>query len=166
ASAEGVALQLVGVHLELGEGAAGGKGTLAIGAGAVADVEVDAGPFAVVVGVADDLGGPTVAEGVDGVGEGGQRGVAGVGDRRVDGGDAGSVAVEGEAVDGDGDAGLLVGGDVVVDDLEDGDGAVADALHADDRVLAQEEAAVAVAGVELVVGGLDEVAATVLLDGG
>ena len=39
-------------------------------------------------------------------------------------------------------------------DLEDGDPAVADALDADDRILAQEEAAVAVAGVEFVCGPL------------
>jgi hypothetical protein len=37
---------------------------------------------------------------------------------------------------------LLVGDDVVVDDLEDCDGAIANALNADDRIVAQEEAAI------------------------
>jgi hypothetical protein len=103
------------------------------------------------------------AKGVDSGGEGGQRHVAGEGGRGVRGFHAILDGDQAQAGAGDLDAGLDVGG-VGVGDFQYGDGAVADALDGGEGVLAEQHLALAVAGVEFVVGGLDEVAAGIFLD--
>src|SRR5262249_3972308 len=131
------------------------------------DIKVGTGPEPVIpggAGIAHDLRLPTVAQSSDGGGQGGQGFVTG---ERLQGfrdGNSGSHARALNAGGSHGHPGLLIEQGIAVDDLQDRHGTVAYRLHRLNRVLPQEQPAVAGAVVQLVKGGADEAPTAVFFD--
>ncbi len=165
-----IAGQLISVQLQFGVLTHGREGALRLYAVAIAarHIKIGVRPLTVITRrVPDDLGAPTAADGANRVGKRGQcrAGRPGQASRR-DRLHAGGYLDQLKAGCRHLNASLLRRlANAIVDDFDDGHRAIANAVHRLNRILAQQQPAVAVAVVKLVARRADETAPAILFNG-